>query len=553
MKKLFQILAIAAIVVSCSKDEIVPVQGTYTLTGYTNVETKTDFGTPAQDGSSIPFEWSAGDKIWSNGAQSGAAEIDANTGKAVFSFTTAPGSDVYYNMTGSSNQANVPAAQSTANNLGANGDFGYATVSNGSFTLEHATAYLWFDVTSSIANATLEWVKVDAADADIAGKATWNGTAFGSVTDGSKTVTLTVNQTLAPINQNVWAMVVLPADLSGKEVKVTYKLTVGGADKYYKQTFTEKSLTAGKTQKITTVIAESDLTDYMELRVLTFEDGTQMFNPFIIKTYCYDTYGSGDYEVEGSYQISKWSDLIPTLQKADPLNYGTYDTSIYYDIWSCPLKTDYYWSDENNTFLKHNLLETEVDLDWDGNPDAICRTYRNGGHAISNFKEAVVDEDVPSGYTQDWSEVMLSLPIDARSGSNFCVHNGYSQNEASMHSIEFSDGIARVIDHMYVTNTSYVLHSLKYGDSFNTAAVATTWFKLTAIGYNGTTKVGSVDFLLCDGSDGIVETWEKFELHSLGKVTSVKFTLSASEDQCDSYLGLNTPGYFAYDDVAVRF
>ena len=57
--------------------------------------------------------------------------------------------------------------------------------------------------------------------------------------------------------------------------------------------------------------------------------------------------------------------------------------------------------------------------------------------------------------------------------------------------------------------------------------------------------------MLCDLTDGIVDDWQKFDLYPLGKVTTIKFTLSASDDQCGSY-GMNTPGYFAYDDVAVR-
>lgn len=550
MKKIFVILSIAAILLGCSKEEIMPTTGKYTLTGYSVPQTKTDFGTPGV--TSIPFVWSEGDKIWSGSEQSNPAVINPN-GSAVFSFSSEPSNVVYYNMSGTTAlEGNVLVEQSIDNSLGLNGDYGYATVTDGSFTLNHATSYLWFDVVTEIGNTKLQWIKVDANDVDIAGKSTWNSTSFGEINDGSSIVKLNIGQTISSTNDNVWAMVVFPVDLTGKSVKITYKLTVGEENKYFTQTLVGKQLHPGKTQKISVNITEAELADYAELRVLTFEDGSEKFDAFTINSYYHDTYGSNDYEISEEYEIKKWSNLIPQMQKCDPLNYGAYDPGVYYDIWSAPLKTDYYWFDDNNTFLKHDLMELETDLDWDGIPDVICRTYRSGGQVISNFKTAVTDTPVPDGYEQDWSEVMLSLPIDAKSGSNFCVHNGYSQDESSMHSFYFGDGIARVVDHMYVTNTSYVLHSLVYGDGFNSAAqIGTTWFKITAIGYNGSTKTGSVDFMLCDLTDGIVDDWQKFDLYPLGKVTTIKFTLSASEDQCGGY-GMNTPGYFAYDDVAVR-
>lgn len=520
MKKLFQILAIAATLVACSKDETVPVQGTYTLTGYTNVETKTDFGTPS--GNTIPFEWSAGDKIWSNGTQSEAAEIDANTGKAVFSFTTAPGSDVYYNMTGSPDQANVPAAQSIENNLGTNGDFGYATVSNGSFTLEHATAYLWFDVTSSIANATLEWIKVDASDVDIAGKATWDGTTFGSVTDGSKTVTLTVDQTLAATNSNVWAMVVLPGDLTGQDVQITYKLKIAGADKYYSQSLQGKTLEMGVTYKISTTIASDEV---YELKILDFE---------------------GDY----------WDDMIDTTPFMGSLLYGGGDFS---------------WYDSDNTTLCHIQPESGMGYFW------------SGGHAISNYSEASYHPDdlVPyieqyygyyDGY-EGWQFLQLLTPIGARSGNNFAVHFGYIDESNSSMALElpalqFENGEARVIDHMYVTNTNYVLNQVIYGvsreddqgggDQFGgnyNGLSDDTFLKIIAYGYENVDDANynsSVSFYLVKQGREVVLDWEKWDLTGLGKVAKVEFNFEYSSDMGGNY-GFTIPAYFAYDDVAVRF
>ena len=521
MKKLFQILAFAAILVSCSKDETVPVQGTYTLTGYTNVETKTDFGTPT--GNTIPFEWSAEDKIWSNGEQSQAAEIDANTGKAVFSFINAPGTDVYYNMTGSSNQANVPAEQNIANNLGDNGDFGYAQVVNGSFTLNHATAYLWFDVTSSIANATLEWVKVDAADVDIAGKAIWNGTAFGSVIEGSKSITLTVGQALAATNSNVWAMVVMPTDLTSKDIQITYKLKIAGADKYYSQNLQGKNLERGMTYKISTAIANDEV--YGELRVLDFE---------------------GDY----------WDSMIDDKPFMGNLLYGGGDFS---------------WYDSDNTSLCHIQPECGYGYFW------------SGGHAISNYSEISYHPDDLISYVEKyhgyydgyegWQFLQLLTPIGARSGDNFAVHFGYidgvnSSMTLELPALQFEDEEARVIDHMYVTNTNYVLNQVIYGvsreddlgggDQFGgnyNGLSDNTFLKIVAYGYENvddTDYNSSVSFYLVEQGKKVVLDWKKWDLSGLGKVAKVEFNFEYSSDMGGDY-GFTIPAYFAYDDVAVRF
>ena len=114
----------------------------------------------------------------------------------------------------------------------------------------------------------------------------------------------------------------------------------------------------------------------------------------------------------------------------------------------------------------------------------------------------------------------------------------------------FYDGEERVIDHMYVTSTVYLLNSMIYGDGFSEPLGDDGWFAVTATGYNlDEEKTGESTFYLC--KDGrIVKDWEKWDLSSLGKVLCVTFSCSGSDT---GLWGLNTPGYFAFDDVAVRF
>ena len=497
MKKIFTFLAAATLIVGCSKtDEAQP--SSYTITGYSTADTRTEFGTPGDD--TIPFLWSQGDKVWVGSKQSYA--LAAGGESATFTLSSAPqdGVAVYYNMTGSGATASVPTAQDAANSLGLNGDFGYATLSGNTFALKHATSYLWFDVTTTGFDATLLSVTVDAGDAAIAGSATWSGQAFGQVNDPTSTITLEVGANVA-----MPAMVVLPTEVSA--LTVTYKFDVKGVTKYYGQTLGAKTLAAGKTYKISA-------NDLYELRTLTFEDADAKFTAYSL-----------DYAPK---DIRTWSNLVDDAQYGGTLTYS--------------YGGEYYWYDEGNTELFHSFT-TPL---W------------GGGHVISNY--VIEDyENLPAGYTSGWYELQMANPIGGHNGSaNFAVHNGYSDfynsqiYDSSLQTLEFADGKEHVIDHMWVTNTNYFLNSLTYGDGFNSPATPSTYVKVIAYGYNAVDEeTGSVEIYLC--KDGVCLTeWAKWDLKPLGKVAKVAFNFAASEDQSGQY-GLNSPAYFAYDDVTVRF
>ena len=252
-----------------------------------------------------------------------------------------------------------------------------------------------------------------------------------------------------------------------------------------------------------------------QLRVLTFEDADARFTPYTL-----------DY---AGVTVTKWSDLIDSQQYGGTLTYD-YGGGIYT------------WYDENNTELTHSFT----------------KPYWSGGHAISNY--VITDyATLPDGYS-GWYELQYANPIGGHNGSaNFCVHNGYVDDfnsslgyGAHCPAIAFADGVARVVDHMYVTNINYVLNSLTYGDGFNVPASESTYVKVLAYGFDANdNNTGVAEIYLCrDGK--CITTWERFDLSSLGEVVRIEFNFEASDDQIGSY-GLNCPAYFAYDDVAVRF
>lgn len=180
--------------------------------------------------------------------------------------------------------------------------------------------------------------------------------------------------------------------------------------------------------------------------------------------------------------------------------------------------------------------------------------FWNGGHVLSNYFAA---DFKGLTYTEQLTVSTGTTGAAGHGGSaNFCVQNGYvdeTSYKTVLPSFYFADGKARVVDHMYVVNTCYTLNSLYYGDSFAKPATADSWFKIVAYGYDADGRTtGSTECFLCNGSANIVEEWTKFDLSVLGSVTKIEFNIMGSSDLCGDY-GLNTPAYFAYDDVAVRF
>ena len=564
MKKIFMALALVIATTACNKMEEFESASNFVLTGYneSNADSRTVFGTPNE--STIPFLWSSGDYIWLGATKSDAINADCqianftfNGGSPAYSVT----GHVFYNLTGNSEYAEVLNIQTADGNLGNDGDFGYATLDKyNSFCLKHKTSYIWFDTTTDDADMPkLTSIKLDADDVNIAGKQTYdfnNDCWSSSVTEGSSTITLNFAEghTLVAENEGVMAaMVCLPATISGKTLTITYTFEGGS-------TFTEtktptKDLAVGATTRIKTKIAKDQLVKEptYELRVLTFEDEDAKFS-----TYNLDYAG---------VDITTWSDLIDDPQYMGLLTYGTNQQDAMYTWW-----------DERNTELTHTF------------PDNYAYCFWGGGHAISNYWGAGwTDEDrnkhIARYYGQDyvdqwvgqpgadsflgWFNVQMMVPVAPHSGENFVVHYGYKDAKSyieNLPEISFADNEARVIDHMWVTNTNYTLNQLyngvksEEGNSFGgnwSGLTEDAWLKIVAQGFDDVDAdayaepISEVEFYLVQG-ENVVTDWQKWDLSGLGAVKKVRFNFLYSDEMGGQY-GFTIPGYFAYDDIAVRF
>ena len=129
------------------------------------------------------------------------------------------------------------------------------------------------------------------------------------------------------------------------------------------------------------------------------------------------------------------------------------------------------------------------------------------------------------------------------------IYNGYSTGE-----------YAQVIEGAYFTNNAYAYHSMMEGDSYAKKFGGTTgededWFLLTihALDENYETTGASVDFYLADfrssnsSEDYIIDDWTWVDLSGLGAVYGLEFSMSSSDG--GSGFGMNTPAYFAMDDL----
>ena len=119
---------------------------------------------------------------------------------------------------------------------------------------------------------------------------------------------------------------------------------------------------------------------------------------------------------------------------------------------------------------------------------------------------------------------------------------------------------------MWVTNTNYTLNQLvmgvksEAGNSFGgnwEGLTEDAWLKIVAYGFDDVEAdayaepISEVEFYLVQG-ENVVTDWQKWDLSELGAVKKVRFNFLYSDEMGGKY-GFTIPGYFAYDDVTVRF
>ena len=109
-----------------------------------------------------------------------------------------------------------------------------------------------------------------------------------------------------------------------------------------------------------------------------------------------------------------------------------------------------------------------------------------------------------------------------------------------------------------ITNNTYAYYSMAHGDGFSKKFGGPSgndpdYFRLTIKGLtSGDVLVGTVEFYLADfrgtGPGYIVDAWEHVSLRSLAGARKLTFALDSTDN---GDFGMNTPAYFAIDNLAM--
>lgn len=161
-------------------------------------------------------------------------------------------------------------------------------------------------------------------------------------------------------------------------------------------------------------------------------------------------------------------------------------------------------------------------------------------------------DSVTPGFGNQWS----AFPGSGAGGSTTFALGFQGFGAAGEPRIQFD--AERTLLGARLANTTYAALSMRDGDAFAKAFGGVTgtdpdFLLLRILGYDaGGNSTGSVDFYLADyrfadsAQDYIVDDWRFVDLSGLGGVQSLRFAIEGSDV---GSFGLNTPAYFALDDL----
>ena len=215
-----------------------------------------------------------------------------------------------------------------------------------------------------------------------------------------------------------------------------------------------------------------------------------------------------------------------------------------------PLPADNYWngSDQSGGFLSSGVQFANTFTDWGGGSTSW------EGWAYSNKTD-----NTTSGYGNQYSAI-------AGKGANGSPNYGVAYPTISNPAI-VTLSTPTTVSYAYFTNTTYAYLSMHNGDTFakkfgGDSGNDKDWYLLTITGKDaGGVTTGTVDFYLAEfrsddnSQDYIADSWTRVDLTGLGSnVSTIEFQLDSSDHYIDNDgfdWGMNTPGYFAMDDLTV--
>lgn len=218
-------------------------------------------------------------------------------------------------------------------------------------------------------------------------------------------------------------------------------------------------------------------------------------------------------------------------------------------------------------------LNLPNDSYWNGSSQPLGSGFTSGNVYMPNYYDTAWGGYWASGWAYsnktDSTTPGYGNMYSARAGSGYNQSSIYAIGQNNAKIILTGNALGKVVEGLYVTNSTYAYYSMKDGDMFARKFGDTTgtgclcpqgsypdWFKLTIKKYyNGTLANDSVEFYLADyrfsdnSQDYIIKDWTWVDLSSLGNADSLLFTLSSSDV---GQWGMNTPAFFCVDNIVTR-
>lgn len=204
-----------------------------------------------------------------------------------------------------------------------------------------------------------------------------------------------------------------------------------------------------------------------------------------------------------------------------------------------------------------------------------AQTYDNdsGGFTSSGVGFNNLFQDFGGGFTT-WAGFALSNVVDPVTPGFFNQYASFAGGGAggsATYAVAFEDAFTPVpplisfsgdvtLSSVRVTNTTYTGISMRDGDPFakqfgGPGGSDPDFFRLTIHGLDANgDDVSALEVFLADyrfadpADDFILDTWALVDLSSLGAVRGLRFTLDSTDN---GTFGMNTPAYFAIDDLVV--
>ncbi|NLF32535.1 MAG: DUF4465 domain-containing protein [Planctomycetes bacterium] len=171
------------------------------------------------------------------------------------------------------------------------------------------------------------------------------------------------------------------------------------------------------------------------------------------------------------------------------------------------------------------------------------------GFAYSN-----VNDTATGGFANQYAAI---TGADISGAGNYAI--GYVGGVTPPHLSILNAGQGAVVAGAYFTNTTYAYLSMRDGDDYAKQFGGPTgedpdWFCLTVTGLHADGSTDALEVYLADfrfaapSEDTLLDEWTWVDLSGLGPVVGLQFALASSDV---GRYGMNTPGYFAMDELTV--